>query len=87
MAGKDGTTLFKETGIGGHTMINKGQKVSVEGGARTINCDVADIDVATGKIWVRLPTNNMIVLKMNSKTNRYEGRIAGLDLFVDLDTN
>ena len=68
-------------------MIVRGQKVSVEGGARSILCDVADVDTATNKLWVRLPTGNSIVLKLNSKSGRYEGKIAGLDLFVDPDNN
>lgn len=68
-------------------MIEKGQKVSVAGGVKTIICIVADVDTAKDILWIRLPTGNMLRLNMNKKSGCYEGRIAGLDLYIDPSEN
>lgn len=64
-------------------MITKGQKITVDSGKKKVNCTLVDIDYETDKLWVRTPTGAVVTMKMNPKTHRYEGKIAGIDLHVD----
>lgn len=68
-------------------MIRKGQKITVDGGRKSVNATLVDIDYEANKIWVRLPTSTVIQMRMNPKTGRYEGVIAGIELSVDPDQN
>jgi hypothetical protein len=67
--------------------MRKGQKISVQNGKKTVTCDLIDIEYTPDRIWVRLPTNNVLSMNKNLKNGLYEGSIAGIDLQVDPKDN
>ena len=67
--------------------LRKGQKITIKGGRKSITAELADIDTRTNKIWIRLPTNQVLLMGWDAKEEAYTGRLAGLDFTVDPSEN
>jgi len=67
--------------------LRKGQKVTVKGGRKSITCELTDIDHRTNKIWIRLPTNQVLLMGWDAKQEAYTASLAGLDFSVDPKDN
>lgn len=66
--------------------MRKNEKVTVRSeGGKGVNCTVVDIDYNKNKIWVRLPTNQVIEMSHNIKQNKYVGYFARLEFTVNID--
>lgn len=64
--------------------MRKGENITVRSeGGRGVNCPLVDIDYRDNKIWVRLPTNDMLEMNWNDKRKLYVARLARLEFTVD----
>lgn len=64
--------------------MRKGENISVRSeSGRSVNCPLVDIDYKDNKIWVRLPTNDVLEMVWNTKRKLYTARLARLEFTVD----
>ncbi len=64
--------------------MRKGENITVRSeGGRGVNCPLVDIDYRDNKIWVRLPTGDMLEMDWNPKRKVYTARLARLEFTVD----
>lgn len=64
--------------------MRKGENITVRSeGGRGVNCPLVDIDYRDKKIWVRLPTNDVLEMDWNPKRKLYVARLARLEFTVD----
>lgn len=66
-------------------MIEKGKKVVVTSNrsSKEVVATVVDVDYAEGKVWLRLPTNHVVIMKKDAKTGKYLGGVAGIEIVLD----
>lgn len=64
--------------------MRKGENIIVRSeGGRGVNCPLVDIDYRDNKIWVRLPTNDVLEMDWNDRRKLYIARLARLEFTVD----
>lgn len=66
-------------------MIEKGSKVAVTSNrsSKEVIATVVDIDYAENRVWIRLPTNHVVNMKKDTKTGKYLGGVAGIEIVLD----
>ena len=68
-------------------MIEKGMKLAVTSNrsGKEVIVIIVDIDYEENKLWARLPTNHIVIMKLDAKTGKYLGKVAGVDIVLDPD--
>jgi hypothetical protein len=68
-------------------MIEKGMKLAVtsDRSKKEVIVLIVDIDYQENKLWARLPTNHIVIMKLDVKTGKYLGKVAGIDIVLDPD--
>jgi hypothetical protein len=66
-------------------MIEKGSKVAVTSNrsGKEVIVIIVDIDYEENKLWARLPTNHIVIMKLDAKTGKYLGKVAGIEIVLD----
>lgn len=69
-------------------MMRKGQLITVRApGGKGVQCTLVDVDYKDNKIWVRLPTQKIMIMNFDKKKNVYVGSSARLEFTVDPQEN
>lgn len=64
--------------------IRKGQTVIVHAeSGKGIQCNVVDVDAHQSRIWVRLPTDQVLAMNWSGREEVYAGYSAGIRFTVD----
>lgn len=56
-------------------------------GGKGVECFLVDMDYKDKKLWVRLPTQKILVMNWDAKRNLYVGQAARLEFTVDPSEN